>query len=220
MQSRRAGLLAALCLLAAMAVHAQVAPIAVAPVVVRLEPGADYGQIDISNRGTGPTGLEVSVVRMRWNGTAEEYTPTGDFVFSPPSLRLEGGKSRLLRFRYVGARGDTEAAYRMFIRQLPDDSRAPDQIVMLVNLGVPVFVSPAVAKPALSLLRENDTTLLRNVGNVTLTVTELVGEGCPGSAFAVGARLLPEQGRMLKDKPLPCVSRAMTDRGAVVLAAP
>jgi fimbrial chaperone protein len=220
MPFRHFGRLAALCLLTAAAAHAQVAPIAVAPVVVRLQPGTDYGQVDISNRGSLPTGLEVSMVRMRWNGSAEEYTPTGDFVFSPPSLRLEGGKNRLLRFRYVGTRGDTEAAYRLFIRQLPDDSRAPDQIVMLVNLGVPVFVDPPAARPALSLSRENDAATLRNVGNVTLTVTELAGEGCPAGAFAVGARLLPDQARPLKDKPLPCVSRALTDRGPVVLAAP
>lgn len=218
MRTRRPGLLAALLLLAAGWAPAQVAPIAVAPVVVKLDAGTDYGQLDISNRGVSATGLEVSVVRMRWNGHAEEYTPTGDFVFSPPSLQLEAGKNRLLRFRYVGTRGDTEAAYRVFIRQLPDATRAPDQIVMLVNLGVPVFVAPIAAQPALALARENDAAVLRNTGNVTLTVNELVGEGCPGGAFAVGARLMPEQTRALKDKPLPCVSRAMTDRGAVVLA--
>jgi hypothetical protein len=89
---------------------------------------------------------------------------------------------------------------------------------MLVNLGVPVFVAPTAAKPALSLVQENEAALLRNVGNVTLTVNELVGEGCPGSAFTVGARLLPTQTRVLKEKPLSCVSRAMTDRGTVVLA--
>lgn len=210
--------LACLLLPAAMAVRAQSMPLAVSPVVIHLEAGTDYGQIDIGNRGDAATGMEVEVVRMRWDGNAEAYEPTRDFIITPPAFRLDSGKNRLLRFRYAGVRGEDEAAYRIFIRQLPEGSTVAGGVGMVVKVGVPVFVLPRSPRPALA-LSAGDNPQLRNTGNVTLTVRELVGAGCPGEPFKVGQRLFPGQARSLAGRPLACVSNAQTDRGPVALAA-
>lgn len=198
------------------ATQADSIPIAVAPVMVRLEPTNDIAGVEVSNRGDTASGIEVEVMRVNWVNGREQYEPTAEFVVSPPSFRLQARKSRMVRFKYNGQRQDIEGFYRLFIRQLPQET-TDNQINMVFNIGVPVFIGPLQARPALQLVAS--AAELRNTGNVTLTVLNLEGNSCPG-ALKVMARVAPAQKLALSAEQTRCATGAQTDRGVIVLTTP
>lgn len=196
--------------------QAATTPIAVAPVVVRLDPATDIAGVEVSNRGELPSGIEVEVMRVKWLNGAEQYEATTDFVVSPPAFRLQGGKSRMVRFKYAGQRSDAEGFYRLFLRQLPQE-KVDNEISMVFNIGVPVFIAPLQARPALQLV--GSASELRNTGNVTVTVLHLESKACAAPLKLV-ARVAPEQKLSLNADQLRCATHAHTDRGLLPLAAP
>lgn len=198
------------------AAQANNVPIAVAPVVVKLETATDIAGVDVSNRGETNSGVEVEMMRVNWVNGVEQYEQTQDFVVSPPSFRLLAGKSRLVRFKYNGVRSEVEGFYRLFIRQLPPEPSA-SQINMVFNIGVPVFVAPLVVSPALKMSASSAE--LRNTGNVTLTILRLEGKDCAGP-LPILARIAPGQKIGLSAIQAQCASAAQTDKGSINLTAP
>ena len=91
-------------------------PIAVAPVVVKLDKATDFSSVEVFNRGTLATGIEVEVLKVKWQDGNEQYEASNDFVVSPPAFRVAGEKSRMVRFHYSGQRQNMEGFYRLFIR--------------------------------------------------------------------------------------------------------
>jgi P pilus assembly chaperone PapD len=191
-------------------------PIAVAPVSVRLDVATDIAGVQVSNRGEAPSGVEIEIMRVRWLNGVEEYEGSQDFVISPPSFRLLAGKARMVRFKYNGTRQDTEGFYRLFIRQLPSE-QTNNQINMVFNIGVPVFIAPLKSTPSLQVSATADE--LRNTGNVTLTVMSLEGQGC-ASPVPVTARISPGQKIALTAAQARCAKTAQTDKGSIALSTP
>lgn len=191
-------------------------PIAVAPVMVRLDVATDIAGVEVSNRGEAPSGVEVEIMRVRWVNGVEQYEASQDFVVSPPAFRLLAGKARMVRFKYNGTRRDTEGFYRLFIRQLPPE-QSTNQINMVFNLGVPVFIAPLNATPALQISAAADE--LRNTGNVTLTITSLEGQSCAGPV-PLTARVSPGQKVALPAAQARCAKTAQTDKGSIALSTP
>lgn len=196
-------------------------PFAVSPVTVKLDTATEYAAINVSNRGEQATGFQAEVLRVRWVEGREQYEPTADFVVSPPAFRLQAGKDRLVRFRYSGPREDMERFYRLYIRQLPEASAA-GQVNMVFNLGLPIFVAPHQARPALTLTPVNGSAEaeLSNTGNVTLSVAHLEGKNCPSGPQKVVSRLSPQQKFVLKTDTPQCATAAQTDHGLIPLATP
>ncbi len=194
-------------------------PLAVSPVNVRLDPGSEYATVEVSNRGDSATGIEIDMRHVLWVDGQEQTEATKDFIVSPPSFRLQPGKNRLVRFKYSGPRGDMEGMYRMFIRQLPERSTG-GEVSMVFNIGVPVFISPMLARPALALTR-NSPAELRNTGNVSLNLGQIEGLGCPESTVAtLRRRLAPGQKLALQPGLSTCASGVQTERGLILLSAP
>jgi P pilus assembly chaperone PapD len=196
-------------------------PIAVAPVVVQMDTVTEFSAVQVSNRGDRPTSVETAMVKVKWVDGREVYEPTSDFTVSPPVFRLQGGKSRMIRFKYAGQRQDSEGFYRLFIHQLPEKTEG-SQVSIIFNLGVPIFIAPLSSRPALMLDAsggQDKPAELHNTGNVTLTVIALEGQDCPSSPHKVMLRLSPAQTLVLKDAVPSCVTRARTDQGVIRLAA-
>ena len=196
-------------------------PIAVAPVVVRMDMLTEFSAVEVSNRGDRPTSIEVEVVKVTWADGREQYAPTQDFTVSPPVFRMHGGKSRMVRFKFTAQRQENEGFYRLFIHQLPEEI-AGNQVTMVFNLGVPIFIAPRRSQPALSLYGstgQGEAAELHNTGNVTLTVMGLDGQGCPSGPQKVLARLSPAQKLVLQNTASSCVTSARTDQGVIQLTA-
>lgn len=199
----------------------QAIPIAVAPVVVQMDTVTEFSAVQVSNRGDRSTSVETAMVKVKWVDGRELYEPTSDFTVSPPVFRLQGGKSRMIRFKYAAQRQDSEGFYRLFIHQLPEKTEG-SQVSIIFNLGVPIFIAPLSSRPALMLDAsggQDKPAELHNTGNVTLTVIALEGQDCPSSPHKVMLRLSPAQTLVLKDAVPSCVTRARTDQGVIRLAA-
>ena len=195
-------------------------PIAVAPVIVKMDSQAEFSAIEVSNRGKRATSLEVEMLQVRWVDGREQYEATRDFTVSPPVFRLQEGKGRMVRFRYAGPRRETEGFYRLFVRQLPEEV-VGNQISMVFNLGVPIFVAPLTSRLALSMHKPSGRPPeLHNTGNVTLTVLELEGASCARGAQQVMVRISPAQKLVLKNLSAQCATSARTDRGLIQLDTP
>lgn len=206
-------------LMAVCAAGATTIPLAVSPVNVRLDPGTEYATVEVSNRGDAATGIEIDMRHVLWVDGREQNGPTKDFIVSPPSFRLQPGKNRLVRFKYSGPRGDMEGMYRMFIRQLPERSTG-GEVSMVFNIGVPVFISPVTARPALALAGSSPAEL-RNTGNVSLNLGQIEGPGCSESTVAkLRQRLAPGQKLELQPAVSKCASGVQTERGLILLSTP
>lgn len=219
--ARLAGLFLALLTPAMLLAQPTAIPIAVSPVVVKLATGIEYASVEVSNRGNQATGVEIEVVRVKWEDGKESYEPTTDFVVSPPAFRVQAGKARMVRFRYSAQRQPSEGFYRLFVRQLLESGES-GQINMVFNLGVPIFIEPVAASPALQVTAApgaGDMALVNN-GNVTLTLLELQGTDCAAQPQKTLGRLSPDQKLIVKSDVLKCATAVRTDRGPVQLARP
>lgn len=211
-----------LCLLltAEAALAAGSIPLAVAPVTVKMDTATEFAAVEVHNRGEQATGIEVEILRVRWVEGREQYEPTTDFVVSPATFRLAASKGRMVRFRYTAPRQSAEGFYRLFIRQLPEEI-AGNQISMVFNLGVPVFVAPTAVRLQLKMTRagSDGPGALRNTGNVTLTLLELQGQSCPEATSKLLGRLSPDQQLPLDSSLSGCATGVKTDRGLIPLTA-
>lgn len=189
--------------------------------MVKMDTATDFSSIEVSNRGDRPTGVELELLKVTWIDGQETYTPTQDFIVSPPAFRIQPGKGRMVRFRYTAARHPVEGFYRLFVRQLLEET-GNGQINMVFNLGVPIFIAPLISTPAIAIAKaaQPDELELRNTGNVTLTLLQLEGAACPTGPRKLVARLSPEQKLVVKSDALNCFSSVRTDRGPIELARP
>ncbi len=209
--------------LASWSPRAHAAPVAVSPVVFKMDAATNFGALRVGNPGESQAGVEIEAVRVRLDGGREVYEPAEEFTVTPPSFLLKAGENRLVRFRYSGPRTAMEGVYRIFVRQLPDKGMAG--VSFAVNIGVPVFIAPTSAQPALALGPVVNpaegvpagSMQLRNTGNVTVTVGQLEGANCLAQPVKVGTRLFPKQAVTLAEKPAACPLTAQSDRGPITV---
>lgn len=156
--------------------------IGVSPLRVELSPAAKSTVVTVSGR-TGP-GQYLQVSAMRWTQDEQgqdRFEETGDLVFLPKSIDLAKGK-QLIRVGVEKPVTDVEKTYRLFIRETPpplDPGKAKGaQVAVVVDFGLPVFLSPP--KPVRAAQIEDvtiDKGLLSirivNTGNVRLKFVSL-----------------------------------------------
>lgn len=209
MRALRTGLMAGLLLAAA----AHGANIAVLPVGLGLGSGHDRGAITVTNQGAEAVAVQVETMSWTQVGSEDHYAPTRDLLVNPPLFRLAPGSSQVLR---VGLRqtptGEREAAYRLFLREVPTPAAETDSggasIRVLLELRLPVYVAPAKVVSAQSWQgrRAADGSIaveLVNTGSVHLVVSELklrpagAAHEAPALAAAkAGASVFPGQRRI------------------------
>jgi fimbrial chaperone protein len=128
--------------------------------------------------------LRIAVKLVVW--TQEEdgrdvYKDSNELIYFPRQMDVEPEGWRLVR---VGARtpaGVTERAYRLFLEEEPPASSAPgnSQIAFLFRFGVPVFLPPAVPKPAPEVMQPTLdkgklSLVVKNTGNQHFRLNRLV----------------------------------------------
>ncbi|RLC08282.1 MAG: hypothetical protein DRI57_24310 [Deltaproteobacteria bacterium] len=91
--------------------------------------------------------LAFQLNAVRWTQDEDgrdQYEPTKEIAFFPKILTIEKGEERMIR---VGCQSrelpDAEKTYRLFVRELPVSESGGANLKMTMNIGVPVFVTPA-----------------------------------------------------------------------------
>lgn len=107
----------------------------------------------LRNTGDAPLNAQVRVYRWTQTNGKDRLEPTRALVASPPMLKLDAGKSQLIRVIRTGAppaRG--EAAFRIVVNELPVD-KDKGGLNFVLRYSIPVFVQAAGssdARPELS----------------------------------------------------------------------
>ena len=144
---RRAFALAALIL----ATSAFAGSFGVAPTRVDLGRGARSGLIEVTNDDERKLSFQVRLSAWRQDANGkDEYAESQDLIFFPPLFTVNPGDKRVIRVGLKGAElPASEAAYRLYIEEIPEPSAAKSgsEVKVVLRFGVPVFVAPAAARP-------------------------------------------------------------------------
>lgn len=170
-----------------LATAAQAGTFGVSPLRLDLGGHARTSVITVTNDGTAPLQLEVHAVAWTTGPDGnEQYAPTEDLAVYPPGLIVPPGQKRVVRVGIDGDGGRPEKSYRVFLKETPAEGAARArgaQVSMLVNFGVPVFVS---GKPTSAQLEGKASSSaggaelqVRNVGDGHTRIDELSLAGKP-----------------------------------------
>lgn len=201
----------------------------VSPVRLELAPGAKAASLTVEN-GAGRT-RTVQVGAMRWTQVdgVDRYEPAADLIVNPPLFRLAPGARQVVRagFRGGAPASMTESAYRLYLQEVPDLAEAaPNQLRLLLRIGVPLFVQPVKpgeAAPSWLAHRVSGGATrvsLSNSGNRRLRLSDLRATDAAGQSFDVAGLVyvLPgatQQWVLPPSAQAPIHVLARTDAGAV-----
>lgn len=157
------------------------ANLSVSPLRVELAPDEGSAVLTLGNNGDQPVVVQLDTVSWTQESGKDIYTPTRDFVASPPVFTLDPGGVQLIRvgLRKTHAVPERELTYRLFLQEVPGANTSGKNVVqMALRISLPVFVQPkeVVSKQEWSAQRLADGRVrlrLSNPGNVRIQVTAL-----------------------------------------------
>jgi len=234
------------CLAGLTTLSAGAADIGVLPVGLSLTARQDRQAITVTNNGKEPVVMQVETVAWTQSAGVDQYIATQDLLVNPPLFSMAPGQSQIVR---VGLRqpqqSGREVAYRLFLREVPSVSASPpgasaeaaeqgdaQQIEVLLELRLPIYVAPANALPAQQWRARrtpdgNIAVEVVNTGNVHLVVAELKLRAAdaptatpPFATLKASNTVLPGQSRHWEIGPEPAATgqhialEVVTDHGS------
>ncbi len=124
-------------------VHA--AAFGVSPIRVDLDPSARSGLVTVANDEDRTLRFQVKL--RRWTQDAsgtDQYADSDDLVYFPQMLTLAPKEKRVVRIGLKAPPSQPEAAYRLYIEEMPEPSAGAAQgaqVNIRLRFGVPVFVN-------------------------------------------------------------------------------
>jgi fimbrial chaperone protein len=155
------------------------AGLTVSPVRLALSPEYLRGVITVRNVEATPVLAQTQGFVWTQQGGEDRLTPADNLIVVPPVFTLEPNGEQAVR---VGFRHRPEAngelAYRVVISQVPNKAEPGQGVQLVVQLSLPVFVTPALAKANLKWTAESVgprvlRISLHNTGSAHLRVTRL-----------------------------------------------
>lgn len=176
------------CSMAIMPVLAFAGEFQVSPIILDLGKTNKSGTITVSNVGTEKINLQIQA--MKWKQDAEGkdlYSETNDIIYFPKIVSVDKGDSQLIRAGIKEGLSEREKTYRLYIQEIPDQSRkSPDkakfQIAVMIRFGVPIFIKPAIENlkgivDAVTVAKGTATAVVKNTGNVHFRITKITVSG-------------------------------------------
>ncbi len=120
----------------------------VSPIKVEFPHGKSMASLNLTNTSGTPTLVQVEAFRWEQENGKDVLTPTEDIFPAPPIITVSPRKTQIIRIalrRPPGA--NTELCYRLFISEVPDESRkGPSAVGVALRLSLPVFLEPVAKK--------------------------------------------------------------------------
>jgi fimbrial chaperone protein len=130
--------------------------------------------------------LDIRIRPASWSQSADgqdKYQDANDLVVFPRRLSLKPGEKKIIRVGLNDAQTSTEKAYRVYLEEVapPADPNDPSvKLSVLINIGIPVFVTPAQAAPKLSVQPMIDNNKLKlqlnNQGNAHIRLSRIADD--------------------------------------------
>ena len=122
----------------------------VAPTRIDLGKGARSSLVEITNDDTHKLSFQLRLAAWHQDAAGkDEYADSQDLIFFPPLFAIAPGEKRVVRVGLKGGEAPaSEAAYRLYIEEIPEPSAAPTgpEVRVVLRFGVPVFVAPAAPR--------------------------------------------------------------------------
>jgi len=174
------------------AAAAQAGNYGVSPLDVQFSAQQKSAVLTVTSEDKEPISLRLRAMRWTQNDKGEDYyEEASDLIFFPKRLELKAGDKKIVRVGVNEVPASAERAYRLFLEELAPPTKPGDGVTrlsVLVNIGVPVFVSPPAAKPGFTIERasveKNGSLQLQvsNKGNSRLRLSRIVmADGTPVS---------------------------------------
>ena len=195
---------------------------AVSPVRATLSSAQRVGSLVVRNSGAEPVVVQLEAFDWSQQDGQDVYTATKEILATPPIFTIPPGGSQVVR---VGLRrapdGQRELTYRLYLQEVPPAKPDTQGLRVVLRMGVPVFVTPAVpAAPALRwrAARTAGNTLklsLTNSGNAHIQVAKSrltsADSSHPVATQEVATYVLPGQTRewLVKPSTLPPAGAAL-----------
>jgi len=170
----------------------------VAPIRVDLGRDARSGAVTVFNESDDRLHLQMKA--SEWIQDAEgkdRYEETGDILFFPRIMIFDKKEERILRVGIKGSPGAKEKAYRLFLEEIPEPSKARGtSVAVAIRFGLPVFVKPAKEAPggeigALSVSAGIVSATVENRGNVPFTIRTVLFSGKNAGGEVIFAKEVP-----------------------------
>lgn len=156
----------------------------VAPIRVDLSRDAQSGAVTVFNESDAR--LQLQMKASEWTQDAEgkdRYEETGDILFFPRIMIFDRKEERILRVGIKAPPGAKEKAYRLYLEEIPEPSRAQGtSVAVAIRFGLPVFVKPAKEDARgeignLSMSAGVVSARVENRGNVHFTIKTVLFSG-------------------------------------------
>lgn len=129
--------------------------------------------------------LEIRMRPTAWTQTngQDNYVDANDLVVFPRRLTLKPGEKKIIRVGLNDSQSSAEKAYRLYLEEIAPPQDPNDKNVklsVLINIGVPIFVTPADASSKLSV--QSSTTSkglsfqMANQGNAHIRLSRIADE--------------------------------------------
>ena len=120
----------------------------VSPLKVEFPHGKLIAALNLENTSDTATLVQVEAFRWEQADGKDKLTPTDDIFPAPPIINILPRKTQIIRIALRRpADPDTELCYRLFISEVPDESRRqPGTIGVALRMSFPVFVEPRAKK--------------------------------------------------------------------------
>jgi fimbrial chaperone protein len=141
----RLGILVALAL--AVPLWARAGSFEVNPVGLTLSGTRSTGVVTVTNASDSLTVVQLEVVAWSQEKGEDVYTPSRNLLATPPIFTLPVGGQQTVRLGLMSKPdAKLETAYRLFLQEVPPPNESGVQgLQVLLRVGIPVFVEPAVA---------------------------------------------------------------------------
>ncbi|HHG74583.1 MAG TPA: molecular chaperone [Persephonella sp.] len=186
------------------------------PIRIFISNGKTTGVFEIRSLTDKKIALETEV--KKWDQDEDGnfiLTDTEEMLVVPPYIELEGGQRQLVRVAYLGGfESGKQEFFRLFVRELPKDikeagnpEKVRTSIQVLLNLSVPIFVTPKGLNPVYKVelvdaqKSEKMITLrLKNIGNGFAKIIGIELYKDDEKIFSTDASkyILPERSILLK----------------------
>lgn len=178
MAARALFLLMVLPMAAIPSASAQTGGIQVAPVLVTLSGEQSIASLRMRNGRSRPVAFEVDVYAWTQENGQDVLTPTQDVIVAPGIFEIAPDHEQVVRLGVtIPARGDTERAYRLILRELPVQRADGNVLGFTLEMSLPVFVTPIGAAPSLQTRTEARgyvrTIVLSNSGQAHLQLSSV-----------------------------------------------
>jgi len=113
------------------------------PIRIFFDGGKKTDILTIKNESQKNIALQLDAFAWTQEGEDNVYAPTEDILFFPKLVEINPSEEKIIRIGTKVSRGGAEKTYRLFIEEMPDNSRMETTAVKIImKVGVPVFIAP------------------------------------------------------------------------------